>query len=82
MAAGSPLRALGAQYGISRQVVGRIVAERHPEEDEDLDRSLFRGYLWRLFDEVKDLYVSPGFKMSPNGSPAKGPDGEPARTPT
>ena len=49
-----PDTALGEQYGISRQVVGRIVAERHPEEDEDLDRSVYRGYLWRLFDEVKD----------------------------
>jgi hypothetical protein len=75
---GKTLTALGEQYGISRQVVGRIVAERHPEEDEDLDRSVYRGYLWRLFDEVKDLYDSPGFKMSPTGRPAEDPNGDPA----
>ena len=75
---GKTLTALGEEYGISRQVVGRIVAERHPEEDEDLDRSVYRGYLWRLFDEVKDLYDSPGFKMSPTGRPAEDPNGDPA----
>ena len=75
---GKTLTALGEQYGISRQVVGRIVAERHPEEDEDLDRSVYRGYLWRLFDEVKNLYDSPGYKMSPNGNPANDPNGNPA----
>jgi hypothetical protein len=75
---GKTLTALGEQYGISRQVVGRIVAERHPEEDEDLDRSVYRGYLWRLFDEVKDLFDSPGFKMSPTGRPAEDPNGDPA----
>ena len=75
---GMTLTALGEQYGISRQVVGRIVAERHPEEDEDSDRSLYRGYLWRLFDEVKDLFDAPGFKMSPRGRPAEDPNGDPA----
>jgi len=75
---GATLTSLAAKYEISRQVVGRIVAERHPEEDEDLDRATYRGYLWRLFDEVKVLYDSPGFKFSPNGRVAEGPDGEPA----
>jgi len=75
---GATLTSLAGEYGITRQVIGRLVAERHPEEDEDLDRSVYRGYLWRLFDEVKDLYDSPGWKMSPNGGTAHGPDGEPA----
>ena len=75
---GASLASLAVRYGISRQVVGRVVASYHPEEDEDNDRSLYRGYLWRLFDEVKDIADSPGWKMSPNGSPASGPDGEPA----
>lgn len=75
---GKTLTALGEQYGISRQVVGRIVAERHPEEDEDLDRSVYRGYLWRLFDEVKELFDAPGYKMSPTGKPAEDPFGDPA----
>jgi hypothetical protein len=75
---GATLTALGEQYGISRQVVARLVAERHPEEDEDLERATYRGYLWRLFDEVKDLYDAPGFKMSPTGRPAEDPNGDPA----
>ena len=75
---GATLTALGEEYGISRQVVARLVAERHPEEDEDLERATYRGYLWRLFDEVKDLYDSPGFKMSPTGRPAEDPNGDPA----
>lgn len=75
---GATLTSLAGEYGITRQVIGRLVAERHPEEDEDLDRSAYRGYLWRLFDEVKDLYDSPGFKMAPTGRAAEGPDGEPA----
>ena len=72
------MTALGEKYGISRQVVGRLVAARHPEGDEDLDRSIYRGYLWRLFDEVKDLYDNPGYKMSPTGRPAEDPNGDPA----
>jgi hypothetical protein len=75
---GATLTSLAGEYGITRQVIGRLVAERHPEEDEDLDRAAYRGYLWRLFDEVKDLYATPGWKMSPTGKPAEGPDGEPA----
>ena len=75
---GKSLTSLAAQYGVSRQVVGKVVASFHPEEEEDDDGSLFRGYLWRLFDEVKDLYAVPGFKLAPTGAPARGPDGEPA----
>lgn len=75
---GASLASLGARYGISRQVVGRVVASFHPEDDEDTDRSVYRGYLWRLFDEVRDVYANPGFKMSPTGRPAVGPDDEPA----
>ena len=75
---GASLTSIAAQYGVSRQVVGKVVASFHPEEEEDGERALYRGYLWRLFDEVKDLYDSPGYKLSPSGGPAKGPDGEPA----
>jgi hypothetical protein len=75
---GASLTALGADYGISRQVVGRIVASYHPEEDEDDDRSLYRGYMWRLYDEVQDIAEHPGFKMAPNGRQAEGFDGVPA----
>ena len=75
---GDSLTSLAGQFRISPQRVGQVVSSFHPEGDEDGDRSLYRGYLWRLFDEVKDLYGSPGYKMSPTGAPAKGPDGEPA----
>ena len=69
---------LAQQFNISPRRVGQVVAARHPEGDEDDDRSLYRGYLWRLFEEVRDLYRDPGFKLAPTGGPAKGPDGEPA----
>ena len=75
---GDSLSSLAEQFRISPQRVGQVVSSFHPEGDEDGDRSLYRGYLWRLFDEVKDLYSVPGFKMSPTGAPARGPDGEPA----
>lgn len=69
---------LAEEFDLSPQQIGRILAARSPELDEDTDRSLYRGYLWRLFDEVKDLYREPGFKMSPTGRPAEDPDGNPA----
>ena len=75
---GASLTSLAAQYGISRQVVGRIVASYHPEGDEDEDRAVYRGFMWRLFDEVQLLGDSPGWKMRPDGRVAEGPDGEPA----
>ena len=76
---GASLVAIAREVGVTPQRCGQVVASFHPEtDDEDSDRSLYRGYLWRLFDEVKELYVAPGFKMSPNGNPANGPDGEPA----
>ncbi len=76
---GASLVAIAKEVGVTPQRCGQVVASFHPEsDDEDGDRSLFRGYLWRLFDEVKVLYAAPGYKMSPNGGTAKGPDGEPA----
>jgi hypothetical protein len=75
---GTPLQLLAEQFNISPRRVGQIVAARHPEEGEDDDRSLYRGYLWRLFEEVRDLYREPGFKMSPTGRPAEDLDGNPA----
>lgn len=75
---GTSLSSLALKYERSQQQIGRIVAAQHPEDDEDTDRSLYRGYLWRLFEEVRDLYQAPGWKMSPTGRPAEDPDGEPA----
>jgi hypothetical protein len=73
---GASLTALAAENGIARQVVGRIVASYHPEEGEDDDRALYRGYMWRLYDEVQLIGDSPGWKMRPDGNPAYGPDDE------
>jgi len=75
---GATLTGLAEKHGISRQVVGRIVASFHPELEEDTDRALYRGELWRLYDEVGDVFRNPGWKMAPNGHVAEGPDGEPA----
>lgn len=72
---GASLTSLGAEHGISRQVVARIVASFHPELEESEDRSLYRGELWRLFDEVEALAREPGYKLSPNGAAVKLPDG-------
>ena len=75
---GSSLTSLGEKYSLSRQVVGRIVAAEHPEGPEDEDRALYRGYMWRLYDEVQEIGEAPGFKMQPNGRPAEDLDGNPA----
>ena len=75
---GASITSLSLKYGIARQVASRAIIALHPEGDEDEDRSLYRGHLWRLFDEVKELYDSPGFKMSPTGRPAEDPNGDPA----
>jgi hypothetical protein len=75
---GASLTLLGERYSLSRQVVGRIVAAQHPEGPEDEDRALYRGYMWRLYDEVQVIGDNPGYKMQPNGKTATDLDGEPA----
>lgn len=75
---GASLTSLGERYSLSRQVVGRIVATQHPEGPEDEDRALFRGYMWRLYDEVQDIGENPGYKLTPRGQPAEDLDGRPA----
>ncbi len=75
---GSSLTELADQFKLSPQRIGQVVASYHPEDDEDIDRSLYRGYLWRLFEEIRELYRNPGWKMSPTGGPARDPDGDPA----
>ena len=75
---GANLGDLAEQFNLSPQRIGQVVAAQNPETDEDFDRSLYRGYLWRLFEEVRVLYRAPGYKMSPTGRPAEDPDGDPA----
>lgn len=76
--AGASLTDLGVRHHLARQVVTRIVQRRYPQGGEDDDRALFRGYMWRLYDEVQELAEAPGWKMSPQGGVSYGPDGEPA----
>jgi len=75
---GESVQELAVRYDRKPVVISRIIARQHPEGDEYRDRSLHRGYLQRLLSEVHDLYQHPGYKMAPTGSPAHGPDGEPA----
>jgi hypothetical protein len=75
---GATLTDLAARHGIARQVVGRIIASYHPELEEDTDRALYRGELWRLYDQMGEVFDQPGWKMAPNGHVGVGPDGEPA----
>ena len=75
---GASLADLAAEFKITPPRVGQVVAAFHPEGQEDDDRALFRGCLWRLYDEVEGMIAEPGYKLSPQGGPARGPDGEPA----
>jgi hypothetical protein len=75
---GSSIMELAGQFNLSPQRIGQVIASQNPEAEEDYDRGLYRGYLWRLFEEIRDLYRNPGYKMSPTGRPAVDPDDEPA----
>jgi hypothetical protein len=75
---GYSINELARQFEITPQRVGQVIAAFNPEEGEDYDRSLYRGYLWRLFEEIRDLYRNPGYKLAPSGGPARDPDGEAA----
>ena len=75
---GSSLTELADEFKLTPQRCGQVIASYHPEDDENVDRSLYRGYLWRLFEEIRELYRHPGYKMSPNGGTAHDPDGDPA----
>ena len=75
---GGTLTELAEQYGRTPQQIGRIVAAFHPDLDDEDDRALHRGRLERLYGQVEGIFASPGWKMSPTGTPASGPGGEPA----
>jgi hypothetical protein len=75
---GASLADLAEQFHITPQRVGQVVAAFHPEGEEDSDRALFRGCLWRLYDEVEGMIAEPGYKLRPDGRPAETPDGDPA----
>jgi len=75
---GSSIGELAGQFNLSPQRIGQVIAAQNPEEGEDYDRALYRGYLWRLFEEIRELYRNPGYKLSPSGGPARDPDGEAA----
>lgn len=75
---GWSLARLAEKYDRSCQQIGRIVADRHPDLEDDLDRSLHRGRLETLYEEVQSLVDNPGWKLAPNGrlAMAEGDDGD------
>src|ERR1039458_5680328 len=73
--AGRSLSWLADKYQRTPQQMGRIVADRHPDLEDDLDRSLHRGRLETLYEEVQSLVDNPGWKLAPNGRLAQDDDG-------
>jgi hypothetical protein len=74
---GQSLASLAEEYERAPQVIGRIVAERHPDLEDDTDRALHRGRLEGLYEEVQSLIENPGWKLAPNGRLAEDGDGKP-----
>jgi hypothetical protein len=74
---GWSLAKLAEKYQRTPQAIGRIVASRHPDLEDDTDRALHRGRLETLYEEVQAVVRSPGVKLAPNGRPAEGADGKP-----
>ena len=75
--AGASLGELAKEYDRSPQQIGRVVASRHPELDDEDDRGLHRARLEDLFHEVRQMMADPGYKMAPNGRLAEDEDGRP-----
>lgn len=74
---GRSLASLAEEYDRAPQVIGRIVAERHPDLEDDTDRALHRGRLETLYEEVQAVVDAPGWKLAPNGRMAEDEDGNP-----
>ena len=74
---GWSLARLAEKYSRTPQVIGRIVADRHPDLEDDTDRALHRGRLETLYEEVQGVIEAPGWKMAPNGRLAEDEDGNP-----
>jgi hypothetical protein len=72
---GRSLSWLADKYQRTPQQMGRIVADRHPDLEDDLDRSLHRGRLETLYEEVQSIVDNPGWKLAPNGRLAQDDDG-------
>jgi hypothetical protein len=67
------------EYDLSMEQVGEILTKRHPAfADEEMGRSVLRSRIELLMVAIQQVIENPGWKMSPNGGPAYGPDGEPA----
>ncbi len=69
---------LAEKYQRTPQQIGRVLAAFHPDLEDEDDRALHRGRLEHLYGDVRGIFEAPGWKMSPTGKPAEGPDGEPA----
>jgi len=74
---GRSLASLAEEYDRAPQVIGRIVADRHPDLEDDTDRALHRGRLETLYEEVQAVADAPGWKVTAVGRIAEDPDGNP-----
>jgi hypothetical protein len=65
-------------YDLTPEDVTRILVARHPEqEDEKTGRAVMRSRLELLTIAVQETIENPGWKISPTGRVAEGPDGNP-----
>lgn len=74
---GRSLASLAEEYKRAPQVIGRIIAARHPDLEDDDDRALHRGRLETLYEEVQAVVDAPGWKLAPNGRLACDDNDEP-----
>ena len=72
---GWSLARLAEKHDRTPQQIGRIIADRHPDLEDDTDRALHRGRLETLYEEVQSLVDNPGWKLAPNGRLAQDDDG-------
>jgi hypothetical protein len=74
---GLTLQQLAERHELTPQRIGQIVAARHPELDEDVDRGVHRGRLDNLAAQVQEVIGAPGWKLTPRGDIAVDDDGTP-----
>jgi hypothetical protein len=74
---GESVQQLAERYDRKPVVIARIIKRQHPEQTDDANRSMMRGRLEWLLSEMREVIVSPGVKLGPNGRPAEDFDGEP-----
>ena len=69
---------LAEQYGLTHDDISRILAARHPEqEDEKTSRAVMRSRIELLALAMQEVIEHPGYKLAPNGRLAEDVDGNP-----